>query len=110
MAGGPRRIVTNTLLMSAFKIGNPVEAFIQMIIHNFTRSSSQLCSQGFHMEITAILRPLTFDGGIHAGLSPDIRRQHGRPDCPPIRGSTPQPTFRSSFPGVSSRYDQGQRV
>ena len=54
-----------------------------MIIHNFAGSSSQLCSHGFHMEITAILRPLTFDGGIHAGPSPDIRRQHGRPDCHP---------------------------
>src|SRR6267143_6857187 len=81
MAGGPRRIVTNMLLMSAFKIGNPVEAFI----HNFTGSSSQLRSHGFHMEITAILRPLTFDGGIHAGPSPAIRRQQGQPDYLLIR-------------------------
>ncbi len=70
MAGGPRRIVTNMLLMSAFKIGNPVQAFVLMKGDDFTRDSGG---------------PLTFDGGIHAGPSPAIRRQQGQPDYLLIR-------------------------
>src|SRR5258707_14234316 len=85
MAGCPRRIVTNMLLMSAFKIGNPVQAFVLMKGDDFTRDSGDSCSHGFHMEITVILRPLTFDGGIHAGPSPAIRRQQGQPDYLLIR-------------------------
>ena len=36
MAIRPRRIVPYVLLMSAFKIGNPIEGFIQMIIYDLT--------------------------------------------------------------------------
>ena len=36
MAIRPRRIVPYMLLMSAFKIGNPIEGFIQMIIDDLT--------------------------------------------------------------------------
>ena len=49
MAGGPRRIVTNMLLMSAFKICNPVEAFVLMEGDDFTRDSGHFCSHGFHI-------------------------------------------------------------
>jgi hypothetical protein len=36
MAIRPRRIVAYMLLMSAFKIGDPIEGFIQMIIYDLT--------------------------------------------------------------------------
>ncbi len=36
MAIRPRRVVPYMLLMSAFKIGNPIEGFIQMIIYDLT--------------------------------------------------------------------------
>jgi hypothetical protein len=49
MAGGPRRIVTNMLSMSAFKIGNPVEAFVLMKGNDFTRDSWHFCSHGLHI-------------------------------------------------------------
>ena len=45
MAGGPRRIVTNMLLMSAFKIGNPIE---RLIIYDLTGDPCHLCLQRFH--------------------------------------------------------------
>ena len=59
MAGGPRRIVTNMLLMSAFKIGNPVEAFVLMKGDDFTWDSGRFCTHGFHIEPTAILCSFT---------------------------------------------------
>ena len=49
MPGGPRRIVTNMLLLSAFKIGNPVQAFVLMKGDDFTRDSGDFCSHGFHI-------------------------------------------------------------
>jgi hypothetical protein len=39
---GPRRIVPDVLLMPALEIGNPVEAFIQVIIHDFARDADRL--------------------------------------------------------------------
>jgi hypothetical protein len=36
---GPRRIVADVLLMSTFKVGNPVEGFVQMKIYNFARDA-----------------------------------------------------------------------
>src|SRR6266478_3138781 len=54
MAGGPRRIVTNMLLMPAFKVGNPVQAFVLMKGDDFTRDSGDFCSHG------SISRPLPF--------------------------------------------------
>ena len=48
MTNGPRWIMTYMLLMSAFKIGNPVGALIQMIINDFTWNSWHLCLQRFH--------------------------------------------------------------
>lgn len=44
------------LLMSAFKIGDPVEGFVLMKAHDFTRDLRCLCSRGFHVSATAILR------------------------------------------------------
>lgn len=32
---GPRRVVADVLLMPTFKVGNPVEEFVQMKIYNF---------------------------------------------------------------------------
>jgi len=57
-----------------------------MIIHNFAGSSSQLCSHGFHMEITAILRPLTFDSGSMPGQVQTFEDSMADPIAPPIRG------------------------
>ncbi len=48
MAIRPRRIMAYMLLMSAFKIGDPIEGFIQMIIYDFTGDSCHLCLQRFH--------------------------------------------------------------
>jgi hypothetical protein len=42
----PRRIVPDVLLMTALKIGNPVEAFIQVIIHDFARSTCRVRLRG----------------------------------------------------------------
>jgi hypothetical protein len=56
MSGGPRRIMANMLLMSAFEVGNPVEKFILMKTHDFTRDSGHFCSHGFHIEANVSLR------------------------------------------------------
>jgi hypothetical protein len=48
MAIGPRRIMAYMLLMSTFKIGNPIEGFIQMIIYDLAGDSCHLCLQRFH--------------------------------------------------------------
>jgi hypothetical protein len=40
----PRRIMPDMLLMPALKISNPIEAFVQMIIHNFAGNTDRLCS------------------------------------------------------------------
>jgi hypothetical protein len=37
------------LLMPALKISNPIEAFVQMIIHNFATNTDRLCLQRFHV-------------------------------------------------------------
>ena len=37
------------LLMSAFKIGDPIETFIYVKIDDFPRSSGHLCVQWFHV-------------------------------------------------------------
>lgn len=47
MAISPRRIVTDMLLMPALQIGNPIEAFIQMIIYNLAGGACLRCG-GFH--------------------------------------------------------------
>jgi hypothetical protein len=39
----PRRIVPDMLLMPTLKVSNPIEAFIQMIIHDFARDTNRLC-------------------------------------------------------------------
>jgi hypothetical protein len=56
VSGGPRRIMAYVLLMSAFEVGNPVEKFILMKTHNFTRESRHFCSHGFHIEANVMLR------------------------------------------------------
>jgi hypothetical protein len=45
MPNGPRRIVPDVLRMPAFKISNPVEAFVWMKIHDFARKTSA-CAWG----------------------------------------------------------------
>ena len=45
------------LLMSAFKIGYPIERFIQMIIYDFTGGSCHLCLQRFHRSGHSTLFP-----------------------------------------------------
>ena len=55
MPSYPRRIMANMLLMSAFEVGNPVEAFILMKTHNFARDSAgNWRSHGFHVYSTVI--------------------------------------------------------
>jgi hypothetical protein len=56
MAGGPRRIMANMLLMSAFKVGDPVEGFVLMKAHDLTRDLGYFCSCRFHVSATNILR------------------------------------------------------
>ncbi len=48
--------MTNVLSMSAFKVGNPVEGFVLMKAHDFTRGAGYSCSRGFHVSATDILR------------------------------------------------------
>lgn len=58
MAVGPGWIVTDMLLMPAVKVCDPIEAFIQMIIHNFARNTCGL-RRGTHcLATTTILRSL----------------------------------------------------
>ena len=40
----------NMLLMSAFKVGNPVEGFILMETCDLTRGSRDFCLHGFHIK------------------------------------------------------------
>ena len=46
---GPRRIVAYVLLMSAFKVSNPVEGCIQMKINDVARDACRLCLSGIHV-------------------------------------------------------------
>ena len=57
MAIRPRRVMAYMLLMSAFKIGDPIERFIQMIIYDFTGDSCHLCLQRFHRRGHSTLFP-----------------------------------------------------
>ncbi len=57
MAIRPRRIMTYMLLMSAFKIGYPIERFIQMIIYDFTRDACHSCLRRFHRSGHSTLFP-----------------------------------------------------
>ena len=50
MSSGPRWITAYMLLMSAFKISNPIEGFILVKANNFTRDAGYICSHGFHIE------------------------------------------------------------
>jgi hypothetical protein len=56
MSTGPRWIMANMLLMSAFKVGNPIEEVVLMKAHDFTRGPGYFCSDGFHVSATRILR------------------------------------------------------
>jgi hypothetical protein len=57
MAIRPGRIMAYMLLMSAFKIGNPIERFIQMIIYDLTGDPCHLCLQRFHKSGHSTLFP-----------------------------------------------------
>jgi hypothetical protein len=46
---GPRRIVADVLLMSTFKVGNPVEEFVQMKIYNFARDAYRMGLRCIHL-------------------------------------------------------------
>jgi hypothetical protein len=46
---GPRRIVADVLLMSTFKVGNPVEEFVQMKIYNFARDVYSMGLRRIHV-------------------------------------------------------------
>ena len=52
MSRRPRRIMADMLLMSAFKVRDPVETFVLMESHDFARFSGYFSSHGFHMEPT----------------------------------------------------------
>ena len=49
MAISPRRIVSDVLLMPAFKVSNPVEGLIQMKIYDFASDTCRLCMTGIHV-------------------------------------------------------------
>lgn len=57
MAIRPGRIMANMLLMSAFKIGDPIGRFIQMIIYNLTADPCHLCLQRSHKSGLSTLFP-----------------------------------------------------
>jgi hypothetical protein len=65
----PRRIVPNMLLMPALKISNPVEAFIQMVIHDFARRTC------------LYWRVHTWPALILLSLFATCRMAHRNPDC-----------------------------
>jgi hypothetical protein len=46
---GPRRIVADVLLMPTFKVGNPVEEFVQMKIYNFARDVCRMGLRRIHV-------------------------------------------------------------
>jgi len=46
---GPRRIVADALLMYTFKVGNPVEEFVQMKIYNFARDVYRMGLRRIHV-------------------------------------------------------------
>jgi hypothetical protein len=48
VASGPRGIVADMLLVAAFKIGNPVEAFVQMKPDDLAGSSGNTWLHRFH--------------------------------------------------------------
>jgi len=47
MGTGKRRIVANVLLMSAFKLGNPIQIFIQTKVNDFAHRPAVLACEGF---------------------------------------------------------------
>ena len=57
MAIRPGRIMAYMLLMSAFKIGDPIGRFIQMIIYNLTADPCHLCLQRSHKSGLSTLFP-----------------------------------------------------
>lgn len=61
MSSCPRWIMAYMLLMSAFKISNPIEGFILVKTNNFTRNPGDFCLHGFHFEPNAIVRSLFLD-------------------------------------------------
>jgi hypothetical protein len=74
VSGGPRRIMANMLLMSAFEVCNPVEKFILMKTHNFTGDSGHPSSHGFHIRTNLTLRSLSL-GGVSVNQA---RKNYGR--------------------------------
>jgi hypothetical protein len=67
MASGPRGVVPNMLLMSALKIGNPVEELVLVKTDNLTRDSRCFCRHGFHVKSSPILRSLRLDNRPNQG-------------------------------------------
>jgi hypothetical protein len=58
MASGPRRIMTNMLPMSAFKVGNPVEGVILMKAHDLTRGLGYLAEYRVHARLLVAIPAL----------------------------------------------------
>lgn len=48
MGASKRRIVADVLLMSTFKLGNPIEIVIQMKVNDFSHGPSYSCLHRFH--------------------------------------------------------------
>jgi len=48
MGMGKRRIVADVLLMSAFKLGNPIQIFIQTKVNDFAHRPGGSCLRRFH--------------------------------------------------------------
>jgi hypothetical protein len=65
--------VADVLLMSTFKVGNPVEEFVQMKIHNFARDACRFGSRRIHMRATSFI--LLFLDRITGHLLP-VRTSH----------------------------------
>jgi len=47
MGMGKRRIVADVLLMSAFKLGNPIQIFIQTKVNDFAHRPGGFACEGF---------------------------------------------------------------
>jgi hypothetical protein len=71
VASIPRRIVAHMLLMATFKLGDPVKAFIQVVIYNFSWRSCVLQLQGFH--VIALCDRLC---SVRATNNPRVREAH----------------------------------
>jgi len=48
MSVGPRRVVTDVLLVPAFQFSDPVAAFIHMKINDLLHRPCNVCLDGFH--------------------------------------------------------------